>query len=195
MLPDGTVLVVGGAQKGKAAECSDAVRAAELFNPSTGTWGVLASASVERFYHQTAILLPDARVAVAGSTGQEYGPGHGGGSQNEFRIEVFTPPYLFRGPRPRINYAPAVLAYNQQFDVGTSDLTAVRRVVFVRAGSVTHGVNTDQRLLELEERGRAADRVTLEAPRNSSLAPPGYYLLFLISTSGVPSVGRFVLLR
>jgi hypothetical protein len=156
---------------------------------------VLASASVERFYHQTAILLPDGRVAVAGSTGQEYGPGHGGGSGNEFRIEVFTPPYLFRAPRPDITFAPGMLAYDQQFDVGTSVESAVARAVLVRAGSVTHGVNTDQRLLELAERGRASGRLTVAAPRNASLAPPGYYLLFLISTAGVPSLGRFLQLR
>ena len=39
---------------------------------------------------------------------------------------------------------------------------------------------------------QGAGKVTVTAPANANLAPPGDYLLFLVDTNGVPSVGSFV---
>ncbi|MGH3148579.1 MAG: galactose oxidase-like domain-containing protein, partial [Rubrobacter sp.] len=33
---------------------------------------------------------------------------------------------------------------------------------------------------------------TLAAPPNSNIAPPGYYMPFLVNAQGVPSVAKFV---
>jgi len=96
-----------------------------------------------------------------------------------------------RGPRPPLGYVPASVGYGQRFDIQTSSRDAIARVVLVRVASVTHGINTDQRLLELHQRARGPARVTIEAPGDATLAPPGYYMLFAIGTTGVPSVGRF----
>ena len=37
-----------------------------------------------------------------------------------------------------------------------------------------------------------AGMVTATAPPNANLAPPGWYMLFLVDTAGVPSVGSLV---
>ena len=48
------------------------VHAAELWDPDTGQWTLMASEDVDRCYHSTALLLPDGRVLSAG--GGEYAP-------------------------------------------------------------------------------------------------------------------------
>src|SRR5262249_1426825 len=64
LLPDGSVLVTGGTSTPDDAQGS--AYAAELWDPSTERWRQLASMSVPRLYHSTAVLLPDGRVIVAG---------------------------------------------------------------------------------------------------------------------------------
>ena len=85
------------------------IHSAELWDPKTGHWTKLAKAAVDRCYHSTAVLLPDATVLSAG--GGEYSPLNNG-QQNHPKdthkdAQIFTPPYLFRaGPRPDITLAP-----------------------------------------------------------------------------------------
>jgi hypothetical protein len=37
-------------------------------------------------------------------------------------------------------------------------------------------------------------KLTVTVPFNADIAPPGYYMLFLVNNSGVPSVGFIVYL-
>lgn len=60
LLPDGEVLVAGGASAGGLA-----TTAAELFDPATGSWTPTGSMAVPRAF-QSATLLPDGKVLVAG---------------------------------------------------------------------------------------------------------------------------------
>jgi len=94
ILPDRTVFVSGG---GAGAE-SAPVLEAEIYDPQTGTWTAAATATVPRLYHSVALLLPDGRVATAGSN-----PDRG---DDELRIEIYHPPYLVHGQRPFIEDAP-----------------------------------------------------------------------------------------
>ncbi|GEM_PF-6255376 len=181
LLPDGTVLVIGGTASDN--DETAAVYAAELFDPVRETWTVLASMQRPRMYHSSAVLLPDGRVLVAGTDG-------------EFTAEIFSPPYLFQGPRPQIASAPTTIVYGDPFSVNTPDATDIDRAVLVRPGAATHSTNLDQRLIVLElQPGPGADELTLTAPPSAAVAPPGYYMLFLLDASGVPSVARFVRLQ
>jgi Domain of unknown function (DUF1929)/Glyoxal oxidase N-terminus len=192
LLPNGTLLAIGGVATGTADDCSNPVLAAELFDPRTEAWRTLARMAVPRYYHQTALLLPDGSVMVAGSTGGRFHPDYGGGSTNEYRIEVFRPPYLYEGPRPRTEWIPSSATWNTSIDVYSPDARAVREVVLVRAGSTTHQVNTDQRLVELPITERTENRLRVQTPPDATIAPPGWYLCFLLSPDGVPSMGRFI---
>jgi len=178
VLPNGKVLVTGGSSGAGFDNHAAPVFQAELWDPATETWTRLASASVYRGYHSTALLLPDGRVLVAGGRG-------------EVRQQVFSPPYLFRGARPAIASAPADVNPGQTFFVGTPDSADVAQVTFVRLGSVTHSFNQNQRFVRLAFAG-ASGGVNATAPANNALAPPGHYLLFLVNRSGVPSVARIV---
>ncbi len=203
-LPDGNVLVTGGAkQDGVLLMGTDAIEATpvlstELFEPSedglSGTWTTLAPMTIPRVYHSTSLLLPDGRVVVAGSV-----PNHVANPATEptreKALEVFEPPYLFRGDRPVLERAPARLAWDEAFTVETPDAQDIAEVVLVRAGTVTHVYNPEQRMIELELQDRADGSITAQAPPDAALAPPGTYMLFLIEQTDqgpVPSVAAMV---
>jgi len=189
LLPDGKVLATNGSASGFADNMAEPVFTAELYDPEANTWTTLADMRVPRLYHATALLLPDARVLTAGTDGT-FNPEPF--NIPNTRVEVFSPPYLFKGPRPEITVAPAAVTYGQQFTVDCTQTAAISSVVFMRPGSTTHGVNMDQRAVGLTIVSRAGNTLTLEAPTLNTVAPPGFYMLFLLNDQGIPSVAKFV---
>jgi Domain of unknown function (DUF1929)/Glyoxal oxidase N-terminus/Kelch motif len=194
LLPDGKVLAVGGSAIGRADDGSAPVLTPEVYSPSENTWTKLCPMRVPRGYHSIALLLPDARVLVAGKDGLFNAPPY---QYPEQRVEIFSPPYLFAGTRPTITSAPTVIGYTQSFTVGvgTVPTSAIGRVALLRLGATTHGVNMDQRNVGVRIATRGATTLTLTAPPNGNVAPPGYYMLFLLTTNGVPSVSAIVRLQ
>lgn len=196
VLPDGTVLSTGGNSSGaNLIDMNNNVFDAEHWDPETGTWQVLSSAQKIRQYHSTSILLPDGRVFTGG--GGICGTCHQVGYL-EKTMEIFTPPYLYAqdgsgnlAPRPAITFAPGSVVYNQSFVIDTPQAPDVSQVVMMRVSSVTHSVDFEQRRVPLtfwvNENGLNA-----KAPANSNIAPPGYYMLFILDGSGVPSVAKMV---
>ena len=80
-----------------------------MWSPATEQWTTLASNQVPRYYHSTAVLLPDGRVVIGGGWG--YGGLTPDGKQHSY--EIFSPPYLFKGPRPTITSAPGAARLRQ----------------------------------------------------------------------------------
>jgi galactose oxidase len=187
LLPDGTVLVTGGTASAGFSDPAGAVHAAELWDPATGLWSLLASNQVDRVYHSTTLLLPDGRLLHTGS-------GDGPGLPRELNAELFSPPYLFKGPRPVVSSVPEAVEYGEQFPVLTPDAGAVVQVTLVRLSSVTHAFDQSQRFLELSFR-RSAGGVTILAPSSGALAPPGPYMIFLVNEAGVPSLASILRLQ
>ena len=183
ILPDGTVLVTGGTSGPGYNNAAAAVRAAEVYDPTKNSWTVLASQDGYRGYHSTALLLPDGRVLTAG--------GEGFTREEKIRTaQIFSPPYLFKGPRPVIASAPADIHAEGTFSVGTSQPMTIRRVALIRLGSVTHAFDMSQRYVMLTFRASQAG-LTVSAPPLPD-APPGHYMLFLVNAAGIPSVARIV---
>ncbi|HEY7516666.1 MAG TPA: Calx-beta domain-containing protein [Methylomirabilota bacterium] len=185
LLPNGKVLVVGGSSTFNVA--STAAMNALMFDPATETWGPAGRIAFPRMYHSTAILLPDATVWLGGTNTSEgvWQP----------KMEIYKPPYLFTStgapaPRPSISSSPSVAGYKASFSIGTPQAAGITQVVLVRPGSATHAFDMEQRLVELSfTKGSGA--LTATMPPNAMIAPPGYYLLFVLQ-NGVPSVGKFV---
>ena len=184
-LPDGNVLVTGGEGTTNPFDQSTAVYAAEMWSPNTETFTTMASMQTARVYHSTALLLPDGRVLVGGSG--EYGTG----SIDQLNAEIYSPPYLFKGARPTITSAPSSLTYGAQFTAQTPDAANISSVSLIRLGSVTHAFNQNQRYVPLTFTPSAGS-LSVQSPANANIAPPGYYMLFVVNTSGVPSVATFV---
>ena len=180
ILPDRTVLETGGADSNNAApkhttSIYDPV--ANRITPMPGT------PSIDRMYHSSALLLPDGRVAVFGSNPD--------GGTFEMRISLYSPGYLFRGPRPEITVAPAVLEHGHDYDLDITSARGIRDVSLVRPMSVTHQLDPNARLVDLPMTA-TADGATVNVPANPDLLPPGPYMLVVTDDSGVPSVATWV---
>ena len=182
LLPDNTVFVAGGVTSINSP-CM-------LYNPGSNTWSAMDELPSRRGYHSVMLLLPSGKVMMAGGTSGEGNTG----------IEVYSPPYLFRGARPVISSAPNLVHHGQNFTIESPDAASVIKVVLVRPMAVTHQTDAEQRVLEMPYIHDHANptRLTLTAPHGGhphSLAPQGYYMLFAINNNGVPSVAKWIYLH
>ncbi len=182
------MLVTGGVN-GDRSNPALAVNATELWNPTSGTWTLVASsASLLRGYHSTSLLLPDGRVIHSGG-------GAGGGTIDNLNFEIYSPPYLFKGARPGVTGAtPGAVGYGQTLFVETPDGASITKVTLIRFGSVTHAFDQGQRLVSLGF-SQVGGGISVTLPASRAIAPPGPYMLFLVNGNGVPSVGRIMRLQ
>ena len=178
ILPDGRVLATGGSSASGIDTESGKNLFAEVWDPATGRWTLLAPQLVYRGYHSGAVLLPDGRVLSGGGNGHPD-------------AEVFSPPYLFNGSRPAIASAPAELTYTNAFTVVTPDAANITKVTLTALGSATHAQNFGQRFIALNFTA-AGGALTVSPPANANVCPPGYHLLWLINASGIPSISKMV---
>jgi len=159
-------------------------------------------------YHASSALLPDATVLVAGSNTNSAYNFTGVDFPTEVRVERFTPPYLSQeraASRPVIEMAtvPAGgMAYGARFSFQISMppmmhvTEADLKVTMYAPPFTTHGYSMNQRLLVLAvssfmPRGPHMYEITVDAPAKPELAPPGYYLLYVMAR-GVPSKAAWV---
>jgi FtsP/CotA-like multicopper oxidase with cupredoxin domain len=189
LLPDGTIMAVGGQRNGKWSADPQPVLPCEIYHPATNTWSATAPMAHPRQYHSIAVLLPDGRVLTAGGIDPTLGAAP---ARDQRYLEVFTPSYLMRGPRPTITSAPPAVAYGATLDIDTPDAGSIDAVVLMRPCAMTHHTDAGQRYVKLPIASRGPGRVRVAAPANGNIAPPGPYLLFILNAAGVPSVGSFV---
>jgi hypothetical protein len=205
LLPDGKVLAVGGADKDEVIEpgMEIPIHVPELYDPTARTWTPVAAHTRDRVYHNSALLLPDMRVLLGGHTplpAHYAGPNRDQGrpfanNDKDSSFEVWSPPYLFRGERPRITRAPAGVAYADRFSLGTPQATGIESVLLIKPQSVQHVNDADQRALELSFTVTGDNTLEVVAPPNGVAAPPGYYYLVVnrrTDQGPVPSVARMV---
>ena len=178
LLPDGKVLATGGSSAYGIDTESGRNLFAEIWDPVTGKWTVLAPQRVYRGYHSSALLLPDGRVLSGGGNGHPDS-------------EVFSPPYLFKGARPTIATAPATIGYTADFTIGTPNPASIAKVTLTALGSATHAQNWSQHFISLNFTTTDSG-LAVSPPANANVCPPGYHLLWLINSSGVPSVSKMV---
>jgi len=207
LLPTGEVAVFSGSNRDEVVGpgTGEPVAHVEIFDPETETWRSGATATQMRAYHNTATLLPDGRVLVGGHAPIPtlYGahqtlPGFSPNEGRDPTFEIYSPPYLFRGPRPEIVRADTSLAFGERTSIVTNvDASRISRVVLVRNPSVTHLVDGDQRTVELRVAARNGRTLLVDPPPNGNVAPPGPYMLFVIeegSEGPVPSEAAQVFL-
>ena len=190
-MPNGNVFITGGQVLGQPFSDDTAQLIPEMWDPVTTTFTKLASQTVPRDYHSTAILMPDATVLSGG------GGLCGDCATNHYDAQVYTPPYLFnadgsRAVRPVILNAPAQV----KISTPASTLVATTNVPvsawsLIRLGSTTHTVNTDQRRIPLFGTNNG-NTYTLSLPTDPGIFLPGYYMLFAMNAQGVPSLAKYV---
>lgn len=182
LLPDRTVFVSGG--NGQSEIAATAVLEAEIYDPATNTWIAAATAQAARMYHSIALLLPDGRVLAAGSNPNRR--------DDELRLEIYHPPYLFRGPRPFIETVPQQILYGGDFEIHTPQAEEIRWVELIWPMATTHSLETGQRVVDLEFTVHDSCHLHINVLSEQNIAPPGWYMLFLVNKHGIPSVAKWV---
>jgi hypothetical protein len=189
LLPDGSMVTIGGgigdgAVGGHFAATLEQ-RQVELYDPATDTWRLGPSQQETRAYHSTAVLLPSGQVWSSGDNGNPPGA-------TTDTAEIYSPPYLFKGTRPVITSSPAAVAYGERFRIRTKDGVG-ERAVLIAPGSTTHATDMNQRLVPLKLKDYTPGvGLNVFAPPNAAVAPPGYYMVFVIDSTGVPSKAEWV---
>jgi len=177
LLPNGRIFIGGGA--GSAGDADG--KPVEIFdpqNPALG-WKIGPTLAHPRLYHSSMVLLPDGSVLIGGDA---YGIDPS---------ERYFPDY-FSLPRPVIDNAPGQVAYGVNFNIDSPQANSIIEVVLLSAGAVTHSFNMTQRGIELVVNSAGGGIVEVVSPPNSNIAPPGWYLLFVLDGSRVPSKGRWI---
>ncbi|HEX3355033.1 MAG TPA: IPT/TIG domain-containing protein [Terriglobales bacterium] len=186
ILPSGKVLALGGSANDE--DTGSLSLNADLYDPATKTFSSAGQNVYERLYHSVALLLPDATVWLTGGN-----PSRG---TFEPHIEIYQPAYLFNSggglaTRPTISGAPSSISWGNAFTVTTPDAANISSVVLIRDGAVTHSFGIDQRMVGMLFTPGSGS-LTVTAPPTANIAPPGYYMLFILNNNGVPSVAKFV---
>ena len=187
ILPSGKIIALGGSLNDE--DTATASLNADLYDPATNTFSSAGAEVYARLYHSVSLLLPDGTVWVAGGN-----PARG---TYESHMEIYSPAYLFnadgsRATRPAISgLSSSTVGYGGAFQIQTPDAANVSSVVLMRNGAVTHAFDMDQRYVGLSfSAGSGVLNVT--GPPNGNVAPPGYYMLFILNNSGVPSIAFMV---
>ena len=187
LLPTGKILTVGGSLNDE--DTGTASLNADLYDSVTNTMGSAGANAVPRLYHSVSLLLPDARVWIAGGNPQR--------GTYDSSMEIYSPPYLFNpdgslATRPSITtVTPGVIGYGTSFQVATPDAANIASVVLMKNGMATHAFDMEQRMVGLTFTA-ASGVLNVTGPPSGNIAPPGYYMIFLINNAGVPSVAQFV---
>ncbi|TXG66700.1 hypothetical protein EZV62_007975 [Acer yangbiense] len=209
LLPNGNVLIINGGAAGTASwELGrNPVLKPLLYRPNDkvgSRFELQNPATIPRMYHSTSILLRDGRVLVGGSNPHEKYKFKGVLYPTELSLEAFSPAYLDpenSSLRPKIVFpsSQVKLKYKQNLVVrftvaGTVALDKVS-VTMVAPSFTTHSFSMNQRLLvlgsEVTSLGKNTYTVQVTIPGSGNLAPPGYYLLFVVHQD-IPSEGIWV---
>lgn len=197
LLLDGNILICGGAYSDQNSGTAIPGQA-EIFDTETYTWMLGGTCLQPRVYHNSAILLPDGSVVMGGDT-------DGNRNGGQIKSERFKPPYYFLD-RPKISdgWAQPDGTWTEHFNLDLdTEASEIISVAFVRPGSVTHGYNMSQRFIECEFTVTSEFTLDVTYPPDGFLAPPGWYLLVVISggvcyndsCNKIPSIAKWIRIK
>ncbi|MFB6706246.1 galactose oxidase-like domain-containing protein [Streptomyces sp. NPDC056333] len=190
LLPDDSVLVTGGSDDYRGRGGSNILQA-RLYDAKTDRYKRVADPAVGRNYHSGSVLLPDGRVMIFGSDSLYADTANSRPGVFDQRIEIYTPPYLYRDSRPELTAGPKRLRRGGTGMFTASRGSTITSAKLMRPSAVTHVTDTDQRSVELGLT-RTAGGISVTVPKNRALVPSGWYMLFVTDAKGTPSEGTWV---
>ncbi|MBU6530698.1 galactose oxidase-like domain-containing protein [Streptomyces sp. NPDC057245] len=190
VLPDDSVLVSGGSEDYRGRSDSNILQA-RLYHPETGEFESVADPLVGRNYHSGSILLPDGRLMFFGSDSLYADKANTKPGKFEQRIEIYTPPYLYRDSRPDLSGGPQTIARGESGTFTSRAAGSVEKVRLIRPSASTHVTDVDQRSIALDFEADG-DKLTVTVPENKNLVQSGWYMMFVTDGEGTPSKAEWV---
>lgn len=211
LLPDGTVIWVNGANAGAQGFglAEDPTLEVLIYDPAADLgkrWTTGPKSDIPRLYHSVALLLLDGTLMIAGSNPVQMPklePDAQDPYVTEFRVEIYTPPYLSGDNVDRRPWDIILSSLDLKADSSTFEpsFTVPQgaeevKVALYHGGFVTHSLHMGHRMLFLDtvgfEVGIMEQKVMVTMPPNNNVAPPGPYVVYVV-VDGVPGVGQFVM--
>lgn len=190
LTPDDTVFTTGGSGDYRGKRGSDILRA-QFYDPSSRTFRTAADPTVGRDYHSEALLLPDGRIAVFGSNPLFADKDDTRVGTFEKRIEVYTPPYLYRPHRPALGTGVIEAGRGTTVTLPGASPREAAKVRLMRPSAVTHATDVEQRSIALTATPRGG-ALSVTIPEDPSLVPVGWYMVFVVDRAGTPSNAAWV---
>ncbi len=190
VLPDDSVLVSGGSEDYRGRGASNILEA-RLYHPDTNDFEQVADPLVGRNYHSGSILLPDGRVMFFGSDSLYADKANTKPGKFEQRIEIYTPPYLYRDSRPDLSGGPQTIERGESGTFTSRAAGSVKKVRLIRPSASTHVTDVDQRSIALDFKADG-DKLTVTVPENKNLVQSGWYMMFVTDGEGTPSKAEWV---
>jgi hypothetical protein len=190
ILPDDSVLVSGGSEDYRGRGDSNILEA-RLYRPESNSFERVADPLVGRNYHSGSILLPDGSVMFFGSDSLFADKANTKPGKFEQRIEIYKPPYLFRGSRPSLSGGPQTIERGESGTFTSRHASSIKKVRLIRPSASTHVTDVDQRSIALDFT-TSGDKVTVTVPENRNLVQAGWYMLFVDDDQGTPSEAQWV---
>ncbi|MEU3898016.1 kelch motif-containing protein [Streptomyces sp. NPDC045251] len=190
VLPDDSVLVSGGSEDYRGRSDSNILQA-RMYHPDTNEFERIADPLVGRNYHSGSILLPDGRVMFFGSDSLYADKANTKPGKFEQRIEIYTPPYLYRDSRPDLSGGPQTIERGESGTFTSRAAESVKKVRLIRPSASTHVTDVDQRSIALDFKADG-DQLTVTVPENKNLVQSGWYMMFVTDGEGTPSKAEWV---
>ncbi|MEU2960810.1 DUF1929 domain-containing protein [Streptomyces albidoflavus] len=193
IMPDDSVFTTGGSYDYRGRGASNIFKS-QFYDPRTNSFTPAAEPTVGRNYHSEALLLPDGRVATFGSDSLYGNKENTKLGTFEQRMEVFTPPYLHKaaeGERPALGKGPEEVKYGATATFATEDAGTITKARLMRPSAVTHTTDVEQRSIDVELK-KTEDSVTITVPKDPTLVPPGWYMVFVNNADGTPSEAKWI---
>ena len=178
MLANGQVLAVGGEQHQRSEHRHDR-------RPADGDLGPDQRDVVRGGADRGRPQLPLHRRADARRTGagrRRRSP-DGLNDAGQDNAQIYSPSYLFNGPRPTITSAPSSATYGSTISVSTPDASSISAVNLVSLGTDTHQMDMNQHFVPLSFTASNGS-INVTMPSSAAVAPPGHYMLFILNQSG-----------
>ena len=191
LLPNDQVLVTGGSRYYRGMHGSDN-RDTRIYNVATNSFSWAADSITDRDYHSGGILLPNGSVLTLGGN-PLYGNKEDTAPQTfNQEIDVYFPPYMFQGPRPRILTAPKVMRLRHSYLLNVSQAPSIQYLRLMRPDNPTHVTDVNERSIAVRFTRARGGRLRVILPSNPNLVPPSYYMLFAVNNRGIPSTAFWV---
>jgi hypothetical protein len=191
LLPNDEVLVTGGSRYYRGMHGSDN-RDTRIYNVAANSFSWAANSLTGRDYHSGGILLPNGSVLTLGGN-PLYGNKEDTAPQTfNQEIDVYYPPYMFGGARPRIMAAPKVMRLRHSYLIKVSEASRIRYLRLMRPDNPTHVTDVNERFIAVDFTRVTKSELRVTLPTNPNLVPPSYYMLFAVSQTGIPSTARWV---